>query len=438
MKQEFIDRFIEMKNISDDAKPALRTKRGLDFETLINDVLQEEKILLSRSYHTEDNSREQIDAAIEVYERVFLVEVKWVKSDIAASDLYSFLGKVENKFHGTLGLFISKNQLTQNFIRSLNTGRRQTVIIIHDEDLELLFSQQDHTFKEYIKASYQLLCYNNRTHYPVSEFIEHKNAQNITQKAVENTKSDTKSFIKNALNNLGVSNGETIADFIILSKEDKQQVFEFAIENFYYIWQSGFSDRRFDLTHKYLNLFNTLDGNEEFIEKNVIKYFSSILPKSLDINGRDEIWRLFRDYFKFLPENERSKFETFLIIHFAAILGDWDQENTITFIIEVLWKDFSERFKDDVAQFYLEIYVSFSRLNKFAQKQFANYLITNEMIKHHVVEKWLIEQFKSAKSSFTGGRIDTHAAVYLAQTYSSLAPYIGEERWEQLIHDYIL
>src|SRR5690606_12657194 len=99
MDQKFIDRFDNLCKIDGSTDKLLLQQRGYDFEAVINDIFADEKSLLRRSYHTKDNKREQIDGAIEVWNRVLLIEVKWVKSNLAASELYSFIGKVENKFH---------------------------------------------------------------------------------------------------------------------------------------------------------------------------------------------------------------------------------------------------------------------------------------------------------------------------------------------------
>ena len=89
-KQQFYIRYKKLLKVKD-TKTA-KIGRGQDFEALINDVLEDENILLKRSYHTRDNRSEQIDGAIEILNRVILFEVKWVEKNLAASELYAFLG----------------------------------------------------------------------------------------------------------------------------------------------------------------------------------------------------------------------------------------------------------------------------------------------------------------------------------------------------------
>jgi hypothetical protein len=97
----------KFKQISE-SKPR---RRGIQFERLFYEVFERENILLERSYFNEDGSQ-QIDGAIEINNRIFLTEVKWEETKtLAASKLYSFLGKINSKIEGTLGLFISYNEL---------------------------------------------------------------------------------------------------------------------------------------------------------------------------------------------------------------------------------------------------------------------------------------------------------------------------------------
>ena len=106
-------------------------KRGNQFEELILELFAAEKLLRKKSYHTSDKKSEQIDGALKIGAIRALLEVKWVNSGLAASELYAFLGKVEGKFIGTVGIFISRVELSPNFLNSLRSGRRQSVIVIH-------------------------------------------------------------------------------------------------------------------------------------------------------------------------------------------------------------------------------------------------------------------------------------------------------------------
>ena len=116
-------------------KPRDYQERGREFERLINKICEDEEILLQKSNYTTDNASQQIDGAIEINGHIFLLEIKWESSaTLAASKYYSFLGKILSKIDGTLGLFISYNDLRENFQNSIRSGIQQKCITICGED----------------------------------------------------------------------------------------------------------------------------------------------------------------------------------------------------------------------------------------------------------------------------------------------------------------
>ena len=122
---EFIDKFAKIR------KSASKRRRGLRFERLFYEIFERDKILIEKSYKNKEGSQ-QIDGAIEINNRIFIIEVKWEKTKtLAASKLYSFLGKINSKIEGTLGVFISYNELGNNFINSTRAGIKQNCIIIN-------------------------------------------------------------------------------------------------------------------------------------------------------------------------------------------------------------------------------------------------------------------------------------------------------------------
>ena len=119
---------VQFKELDDDAyekNTDLAQERGRQFEKLVRAVFKAWGWLVRGSYHTGDNRSEQIDGVVMVEGRYALLEAKWEKANLAASELFSFLGKVEGKFTGTIGVFISRNELTSNFLTALRAGRRQ-------------------------------------------------------------------------------------------------------------------------------------------------------------------------------------------------------------------------------------------------------------------------------------------------------------------------
>ncbi|MCZ7611786.1 MAG: hypothetical protein M5U17_16710 [Ignavibacterium sp.] len=195
-KQKFYIRYKKLRKVKN--TKIAKIGRGQDFEMLINDVFEEEDILLKRSYHTSDNKSEQIDGAIEILNRVILFEVKWVAENLAASELYSFLGKIDNKLYGTLGLFISEKELSDNFLSAIARGRRRNVFIIHGSDINLIF-KKDVSLKDYLTHCIKLYSYDNLTYYSVARWLkENENLSNAEKTAREIEKID-KQVVKDTL-----------------------------------------------------------------------------------------------------------------------------------------------------------------------------------------------------------------------------------------------
>lgn len=167
LQREFkrLDAFPDKIDI-EDAK-----KRGLDFEALIQDLFVHEHLLMRRAYHTSDGRSEQIDGALLVQATRALLEVKWVKPSLAASELFSFAGKVENKFVGTIGLFVSRTELTPNFLSALRRGRRQCVMVVHGDDVDHIFDP-NFPIAEYISGLVDALSFDNLPHLPAAQFLK--------------------------------------------------------------------------------------------------------------------------------------------------------------------------------------------------------------------------------------------------------------------------
>ena len=145
-------------------------KRGNQFEELVLELFAEEKLLRKKTNHTSDVKSEQIDGALKIGGIRALLEVKWVNSGLAASELYAFLGKVEGKFIGTVGIFISREELSQNFLKSLRSGRRQSVIVIHGEDVDYIFDP-DFPIKDYLVSTIDYLSFDNQFHLSANDFL---------------------------------------------------------------------------------------------------------------------------------------------------------------------------------------------------------------------------------------------------------------------------
>ncbi|SPD72150.1 conserved hypothetical protein [uncultured Desulfobacterium sp.] len=179
-REHLNQRFLELDSLPVRLSREDAQNRGHEFEELVQDLFSIEKMLRKGSYHTSDGRSEQIDGALNIDGIRALLEIKWVSSGLAASALYSFIGKVEGKFVGTVGIFLSKAELSDNFLNSLRSGRRQCVIVIHGEDVDYLFKP---TFpvKDYITAILDHLSYDNQFHLSAKEFWR-KNIRSLKKK----------------------------------------------------------------------------------------------------------------------------------------------------------------------------------------------------------------------------------------------------------------
>jgi hypothetical protein len=260
-----------------------KIERGRKFEKLINDFFEDEGILLKRSYQTSDNQSEQIDGAINADNRVILFEVKWVESGLAASELFAFIGKVENKFTGTIGLFISAVPLKDNFLNALNRGRRQSVIVIHGEDIELLL-KNDFKMEDYLKYALQNLSIDNLFHIPIKDFL---NDDSISKSIKKQSQTSEKDIISNYI----LSNTDNYTNLLQISNNksnSKDETFLYFLDNFnditkYSLRQKQDISIRNNLKNFLSLYFKTSDKKKEF----TIKFFE-LFFKKWDISFLDD------------------------------------------------------------------------------------------------------------------------------------------------------
>jgi hypothetical protein len=156
--------------------------RGNQFEALLLDLFDAHQMLLRRSFHTNDNRSEQIDGAIDIVGRVALVEAKWTKESLAASELFSFLGKVEGKFTGTIGVFVSRATLSTNFLNALRHGRRQSILVIHGDDVPKLFDAP-FPLPEYLASCVRHVSIDNVSYFGTQRFLEQRTNKVAAEKA---------------------------------------------------------------------------------------------------------------------------------------------------------------------------------------------------------------------------------------------------------------
>ncbi|RZJ85438.1 MAG: hypothetical protein EOO64_00685 [Massilia sp.] len=141
------DRLRDWEAPPPDATPFWFQSRGRAFEVIIKRILSNEGMEPRGSLRP---SGEEIDGAFCMFSRTFLLEAKWRKDAIPASDLYAFKGKVDGKLVGTLGVFISMSGYSKDAIDALKAGKEINLILFDAEDLRLV-DEGVLTFEEAMK-----------------------------------------------------------------------------------------------------------------------------------------------------------------------------------------------------------------------------------------------------------------------------------------------
>jgi hypothetical protein len=93
-------------------------QRGFDLEKLLNELFILFDLDPKSSFKI---IGEQIDGAFTFDSQDYLMEAKWQKVQICASDLYEFGGKISGKLKNTLGLFISLEGFSNDCLKVNNS-----------------------------------------------------------------------------------------------------------------------------------------------------------------------------------------------------------------------------------------------------------------------------------------------------------------------------
>lgn len=362
-------------------------QRGNAFEKLMNKILEDSGILVSARYRTVDRQQE-IDGAILVYNKVFLVETKWEKTEtLAASKLYSFLGKINSKIDGTLGIFISFNELKPNFIDSVRNGLRQNCILIHGPKNIYDIIDKKVELKEYLEYCFIQASTKNKVAIDTSTFISIPKI-GIPQIAVANNIIENWKELYDSL-----TGNDSLADFSA------------KLEGYY----SG----ELELSKKILSLYDTFNFDSSLRDKfnkvveKLIREEKTTFTNELIERFKSNNWFVYAD--ELFCEKLRSCGLTIPITDRESIIanviqvlnGDWEQENKASFVITIFYDNLTIDEKIMLAKQYLEIYCDRSRLEKFQQKKLANRLFDDlknpETPLFRIVETELIENARSSK-----------------------------------------
>jgi hypothetical protein len=123
----------ELKDPATHVAAEQKRQRGYDFEKYLYDAFEAEDLQTKRPFK---KPGEQIDGGIYLDGRWYLVEAKWHAKPLPVSEVYGFRGKVDGKFSGTCGFFISWSGYSEECSDALTLGKELNVILCDAADVE--------------------------------------------------------------------------------------------------------------------------------------------------------------------------------------------------------------------------------------------------------------------------------------------------------------
>ena len=140
-----------LQEIPDNVTSQWYRDRGKKLETIIKALLENENLEPRTSFRPEG---EEIDGSFFAFNKFFLLEMKWHKSEIPASAIYSFKGKVDGKLSGTIGIFISMSGYSKDAVDALCLGKELNIILFDKEDIDEAFSTSfSNVLKQKLRAA---------------------------------------------------------------------------------------------------------------------------------------------------------------------------------------------------------------------------------------------------------------------------------------------
>lgn len=155
-------------------------KRGYEFEKLISDVLKRDGLFPHSSYKIKG---EQIDGSFILGDRVYLLEAKWHKKEMTASDIYEFKGKVDGKLVGTIGIFVSISGFSTDSIDALTYGKEINIILFDQNDFEMGIKEKG-AFKDILLAKIRIAAEVGSPYMRAKDILEINNKYNDVDKEV--------------------------------------------------------------------------------------------------------------------------------------------------------------------------------------------------------------------------------------------------------------
>ncbi len=354
------------------ANPYFAQDRGRKFEKLVRRLFGAWGMLERESYYTGDNKSEQIDGVLRFDNRYALLEVKWEEARLAASELFSFLGKVDGKFSGTIGVFVSRNELTTNFLTALRAGRRQCIIVIHGRDVNDLF---DPTFDlaGYLDEHVLTVCTDNRCHLGTQEYITKLKTRALKKRMTSTTRDVVEAQIKKCLTDESVKN--IVNEFAEkLTRPQKVDALLRILDNYADITASAAGDgswRGENLQEFLKELLKQLPNAGT--EAEVTFFMRKLSP---DFQSR--YYRPMTEYlaprYIYLPDKAKEKCEKRLVRQWDKCINDWMSENRMAEVTRLLWDYLGSDTKERLMGYFVEFILS-DRRPYYPQCRLADYVL---------------------------------------------------------------
>jgi Restriction endonuclease len=142
--------------------------RGYELERLLLDLFALEGLDPSPSYCGQG---EQIDGLFRLDHRYLLLEAKWQKAEAAASDIFSFRGKLEGKLIGTIGVFVSVSGFSEDAPDALIWGKEINVILVDRGDVKLALDER-YSFAEIMRVKLRQAAQRGRVYYAYQSHLD--------------------------------------------------------------------------------------------------------------------------------------------------------------------------------------------------------------------------------------------------------------------------
>lgn len=390
--KEIINQFETLDSLGENASRQEKQARGTAFEDLMIHYFKNNNILLRESYFTDasqDNRSEQIDGAILIKTRVALLEIKWVESNLAASELYSFIGKIDCKMPGTIGVFISREKLSNNVIKAIRNGRKPSVLIIHGEDVKSILCEPINIL-DYLDKYVLAMSIDNISIYTIKDYQRDINIARWQTSSYqppndpkppgsddnENTKKTNTTKVLTAESTIKeLYNNPDYVSLFKISNHNKQSASKL-LKELALIYEDAYKllkskGREDDLSTVVKTLKKTADLKS-------IKAVYKIAENDLLSQSTHNLLSAMSDTYKTLDPSIASSFESKLVQAWQKAIGDFDEEDKLTTITQPLFEDFSKNTKIELVDFLAEIYGSTNRSEKYPKKKFAKEIMENK------------------------------------------------------------